>query len=306
MPRCRVVTARLLLSAVAAASLQLGPGPVMAGASVATVIVVGDVHAGRPGSRDAETASVVESQPGLVIVAGDNAGRSGTYRDYRSLYARTWGRFRDRTRATPGNHDYYEPGAAGYFRYFGWRGGIPGACLPDVPRGRLAGRDARQRGVQAGPGLRPRLAGVHLAGGRPRAQPGTLHARRLAHAAIPSSGMHGEDERVGPLVWLLYRHGAETIVNGHDHDYERLAPARPDGKTARALGIRQFVVGTGGGELRGPGPVAAPHSEVFESSSWGSCACASTRTPTRGASWPSRGRRSRIPARLAATVRPGP
>jgi hypothetical protein len=36
------------------------------------------------------------------------------------------------------------------------------------------------------------------------------------------------------------------VLNGHDHDYERFAPQRPDGTRDDAGGIREFVVGTGG------------------------------------------------------------
>ena len=36
-----------------------------------------------------------------------------------------------------------------------------------------------------------------------------------------------------------------SIINGHDHDYERFAPLSPYGKMSDA-GIREFVVGTGG------------------------------------------------------------
>ena len=43
----------------------------------------------------------------------------------------------------------------------------------------------------------------------------------------------------------LYSAGADLILVGHDHLYERFAPQTPDG-VASAGGIREFVVGTGG------------------------------------------------------------
>ena len=50
----------------------------------------------------------------------------------------------------------------------------------------------------------------------------------------------------------LYAAGADVIVNGHDHDYERFAPQNPAAARGSAsAGIRQFVVGTGGAALRG-------------------------------------------------------
>ncbi len=47
-------------------------------------------------------------------------------------------------------------------------------------------------------------------------------------------------------VWrVLYEFGADVVVNGHDHIYERFAPQRRDGAADPAAGIREFVVGTG-------------------------------------------------------------
>ncbi len=40
------------------------------------------------------------------------------------------------------------------------------------------------------------------------------------------------------------------MVNGHEHDYERFAPQDPGGRLDRERGMRQFIVGTGGVELR--------------------------------------------------------
>jgi alkaline phosphatase len=64
-----------------------------------------------------------------------------------------------------------------------------------------------------------------------------------------SSGRHGSDREVATLWSTLERAGADVVLSGHDHDYERFAPQRADG-SAGARGIRQFVVGTGGAEHR--------------------------------------------------------
>jgi hypothetical protein len=72
-----------------------------------------------------------------------------------------------------------------------------------------------------------------------------------------SSGEHGNDPSVAPFRSALYDAGAELIVNGHNHDYERFAPQDPDGREDRARGIAGFVVGTGGVALRGFPSVAA-------------------------------------------------
>lgn len=45
---------------------------------------------------------------------------------------------------------------------------------------------------------------------------------------------------------MLYANGAEVILSGHAHRYERHAPMTPESVVDRTNGIRQFVVGTGG------------------------------------------------------------
>ncbi len=62
---------------------------------------------------------------------------------------------------------------------------------------------------------------------------------------------------------LLYRAGAEVVLNGHDHDYERFAPQDPWGGRDDSYGIRQFVVGTGGADLR-PRTSTAVNSQVYK------------------------------------------
>jgi hypothetical protein len=65
-----------------------------------------------------------------------------------------------------------------------------------------------------------------------------------------SSGVHGDDRGVDPFWQALYEAGADVVINGHDHDYERFAPQDPSGDEDRARGIREFVAGTGGAPLR--------------------------------------------------------
>jgi hypothetical protein len=66
---------------------------------------------------------------------------------------------------------------------------------------------------------------------------------------------------------VLHEQGADLVINGHDHDYERFAPQNPYG-LADANGIREFVVGTGGADQRGFATVR-PNSEVGDSKTFG-------------------------------------
>jgi hypothetical protein len=60
-----------------------------------------------------------------------------------------------------------------------------------------------------------------------------------------SSGKHGSSTDYDAFWRDLYAAGAEVVLNGHDHDYERFALQTPD-QVRSPGGLREFVVGTGG------------------------------------------------------------
>jgi hypothetical protein len=62
----------------------------------------------------------------------------------------------------------------------------------------------------------------------------------------------------------LYAAGAEVVLSGHDHNYERFAPQTSSGVEDPAQGIREFVVGTGGKSHYAFGMIRA-NSEVRNS-----------------------------------------
>jgi len=76
-----------------------------------------------------------------------------------------------------------------------------------------------------------------------------------------SSGEHGDQLQMQGIWTILYALGADVVVAGHDHDYERFAPQDYLGRADPRRGVRQFVVGTGGASLRGFSTVR-PNSEV--------------------------------------------
>ena len=88
------------------------------------------------------------------------------------------------------------------------------------------------------------------------------------HPPFSSGSTHGSDQAVRPLFRALYEGGAEVVLAGHEHNYERFAPLAPSGETDTARGIRTFVVGTGGRSLYGFGsPI--PGSEVRNRDAYG-------------------------------------
>ena len=218
------------------------------------------------GSGDEATAKLLGDISGTVFTTGDNAYESGTPTEFSNCYDPTWGRYKARTRPSVGNHEYYTAGASGYFGYFEAAAGDPSKGYYSYTLGgwhiivlnsmcwKVGGCGARSPMVNW---LEQDLA----------ANP---KACTLAywHHPLFSSGEHGNQTWMKPSWDVLYAANAEVVLNGHDHDYERFAPQTPSGAADSARGIRQFVVGTGGRELR-PFGTTKPHSEVRNADTFG-------------------------------------
>jgi len=73
------------------------------------------------------TAKLIEARPTAgVFTLGDNSNEIGSASQYMSCYAKTWGGFLNRTRATIGNHDCMTSACAPYYAYFGAAAGPAG------------------------------------------------------------------------------------------------------------------------------------------------------------------------------------
>ena len=196
---------------------------------------------------DMATARLVEEIPGIVFTAGDEAYPEGSAENFRNCYEPSWGRFRDRTLPAVGNHEYGTAGAAGYFSYFGSIASPGGQAWYSLQVGswHVIVLDSDCEIVGCGRGS-PQLAWLNadLAAHPARCTLAIWHHPRF------SSGGHGNDAAVAPFWRALMRAGAELVINGHDHDYERFAPQTPGGRLYRQEGIREIVAGTGGAPLR--------------------------------------------------------
>jgi hypothetical protein len=197
---------------------------------------------------DTATAALVEDIQGTVFTAGDNAYPDGDAQDFRDCYEPTWGSFRDRTRPAPGNHDWVTKDMKGYLDYFGTAAapeGVPWYSY-DLGAWHVVVLDSmcRETGGCGTDSDQGKWLAADLAASTARCTLAIWHHPRF------SSGQHGNDRSVAPFWEALYAAGADVVVNGHDHDYERFAPQDPSGREDRERGIREFVVGTGGKELR--------------------------------------------------------
>ncbi len=209
---------------------------------------------------DEATARLLDDLPGTVFTAGDNAYDAGTADEFAACFDPTWGRHLARIRPAPGNHDWATGRLDGYLGTFGQAATGPGGTswyAYDLGTWHIVVLDSeceRVGGCGTDSAQGTWLA-ADLAASSARCTLAIWHIPRF------SSGMHGDDERLGPFWETLYAAGADVIVNGHDHDYERFAPQDPDGAEDRTAGIREFIVGTGGRALR-PFERVAPNSEL--------------------------------------------
>jgi hypothetical protein len=217
---------------VTAAAIALGALALLGSTpKTATLVAAGDI-ASCSSQGDEATAALVARMPGTVAALGDAAYERGTAQEFASCYSPSWGRFRTRTRAALGNHEYYggEDAAAAkrYFRlpprgYYSYELGAwhvvvlnsncsyEGGCGTGSPQQRWLARDLDRH--------------------RTRCTVAYWHHPRW------SSGLHGSDSSVASLWRTLANARADLVLAGHDHHYERFAPID---------GIRSFVVGTGG------------------------------------------------------------
>jgi acid phosphatase type 7 len=222
------------------------------------VVLVGAGDISACDNMNAElTAQLLDAIPGTVFTTGDNAYDDGTYTQYTECYDPTWGRHKDRTKPVPGNHEYHTSGAADYFRYFN---NIPEYYAYDLGDWRIyalnseidvSTESSQVAWLQADLLRNPRQCVLAY-----------WHQPRWS-----SGSEHGSDRDFQTLWQILYEAGAELIINGHEHNYERFAPMNAAGE-ADPLGLREIVVGTGGKnhyEFGAP----LPASEVRDDTSFG-------------------------------------
>jgi acid phosphatase type 7 len=218
------------------------PPPV---AQTAVMVGAGDIgDCSNDNARHAEdTARLIDKIPGTVFTVGDAAYPSGTMENFRDCYEQHWGRFKNRTRPTPGNHEYGVAGAFPYFQYFGPNAGAYGVGFYsyDVGAWHVIALNS-ELPMSAGQEQYVWLQDDLAANNKTKCTLAYFHKARFTSG--PSGG--------GVLLdaWrLMYQLGVDVIVNGHDHGYERFEPQDPLGNLDLTLGIRTFIAGSGGAML---------------------------------------------------------
>ena len=255
----------LLLSACASP-----PGPVPFTGPALTVYAAGDIadcrYRSAQDSGAAATALLVTAglaahpdAMALTLTLGDHTYPVGLPAEFSDCYHPTWGRFRERTLPVPGNHEYYTAGAPGYYAYFGARAAEEQGGYYSVQSGKwhLIALNSTLLGAAA----ERQLAWLEKDLARHN-NPCTL---AMLHHPRYSSGGHASNPAMAPLWQALAAGGVELLLSAHDHNYERFAPQDAAGRRDEALGMRQFVVGTGGAMLT-PVRLDRANSEVKDNS----------------------------------------
>lgn len=209
---------------------------------------------------DEATARLLDQIPGTVFTAGDNVYEVGSEEEYAQCYDPSWGRHKARTRPVPGNHEYETPGATGYFKYFGAAAGDPetGYYSYDLGAWHILALNTSFTGKEGSP--QADWVEEDLAAHRRKCTLAIWHA--------PLFGRDSASIRMKNIYQILYDAGAELVINGHEHNYQRFAPQTADGVLDPDRGIREFVIGTGGRSV-GINPVRPPNTEAFYGGGFG-------------------------------------
>jgi hypothetical protein len=210
-----------------------------------------------------------------VLMLGDAQYEDGVAAKFAVGFDPSWGRLKPLMHPAIGNHEYYDPTASGYWDYFDGPGQSSG---PAGQRGE--GWYSFDTGTWHVVVLNSNCDRVSCDAGGPQEQ--WLRADLAAHPAactlavmhhpLVSSGESDEGEgatsAVTPLWQALYDAGADVVLSGHAHLYERFGPRNPQGQLDSARGLRMFIVGTGGKNLQPPDMIR-PGSEARQAQSFG-------------------------------------
>jgi hypothetical protein len=245
----------------------------VADSGAAVLIGAGDIA--RCGyDADERTAQLVDSilradsiaeVEDAVFTVGDHAYPNGSERDFRDCFGSSWGdtakRIMKRIRPAMGNHEHNTSAGAPYYRYFGERAGPAQKGYYSYQLGEwhivVLNSEIAVNGMYAGTERRAQEDWLRgdLAENR------TLCTLAYFHRPLFSSGGHGGNQLMAPLWLILEEAGVDVVIAGHEHHYERFFSQTSGAARDTLKGMTQFIVGTGGADLRGLRSPLASNSE---------------------------------------------
>jgi len=225
-----------------------GKDPVVA---VSGDMVCGAASTGAACKQMQTSDLIVAMNPTAVLALGDVQYEQGALSDFQIYYEPSWGRFKNITYPTVGNHEYLTSGASGYYDYFNGVGVQTGRA-GDRSKGYYAvnvgnwriyilNTNCSQAGGCGVGSAQEKWLRADLA-----ANPRACSIATVHHPLWTSGSRANEGGDKTPLYKAFYDARGEIILAGHEHNYERFAPQTANGLLDPSNGVVEFVVGTGG------------------------------------------------------------
>ena len=258
------------------AQVQPNPDPVIGAAGdIACDPAAPAYNNGNGTATDCKAKSTAALLTGIdaVLPLGDDQYNCGGLSAFEQSYGPSWGVKKSITYPVPGDKDFATSGGtdcpstagAGYQQYFGGSGGALGSPVPSAVN---TGASTAYYSYNLGGWHIIALNTAPCALGTPSfcaagsAQDQWLQ-NDLAHDTAGctlatyqnprfTSTSGGGDATYQQLWQDLYTGGADVVLNGDSHWYERFAPLNASGAVDNANGVREFIVGTGGAPLDTP------------------------------------------------------
>ena len=251
-----------------------GPGP-----GEAVLLAAGDVASCLAKPGDEATAALLNKEPDAAIaMLGDGAYPNSDLYNYQQCFDPSWGQVTNlaaRMHPVTGNHEYDSGNqAADYFDYFEQKGASAGPRLGGYYSYDLAGWHVIVLNANcaanvakmtpsnpdgcSGNSVQGKWLKADLAAHATQCMIAMWHEPRFFSVAVPDVTMPGNlqpssDPTMDDMWQILENAGVDAVVNGHWHDYERFPRlSLPPGQGIGAGvpdpdGMREFIVGTGGG-----------------------------------------------------------
>ncbi|MBX3710831.1 MAG: pre-peptidase C-terminal domain-containing protein [Lysobacter sp.] len=257
--------------ASSASSYELGGYTIGTRALAQSTVVVagaGDICDSTPADCKATSDLIVSINPVAVFTAGDNAYSNGTLSEFNTRYDPNWGRFKSKTKPTPGNHEYGTSSAAGYFDYFNGTG-VQTGLAGDRSKGYYSWDVGDWHFIALNTVSNGSISSTQLAWLKQDLAANTKPCTAAYfHHPRWSTGNYSGYSGVQSAYTELYNAKADLILVGHDHNYQRSKKINASGAVA-ADGFRQILVGTGGRDFYALGAANTTIAEVRNADTWG-------------------------------------
>lgn len=223
-----------------------------------------------------------------VLILGDSQYEEGEAANFNAYYNVGMGKQQifsgtsdsiwDRTIAAVGNHEYGTSNATPYYNYFGTvRSGDPdeGYFMTDLGKWRVISLNSNCSEVGGCGTGNPQ--GIWAAGALAAATAAGDSTIVIYHHPPFTDGVaYAPGTTSGLALWqIAFDNGADIVLTGHDHQYQRFGPLSRTG-TVSAGGPQFFVSGAGGKGNNGFSTLSGTDRTLFE---WGKQADGSQREP---------------------------